>query len=187
MRKALRGLPTIVVGMLLLAVLFTAYTAQSSLANHVPAEKTAAAGTDVDTIGANGQEVVLSDTIRVSSSQDAIISVTSECSILTSLITGDDETRVPSDNDPDTNATKVQDWAYSFGQVEMWVEIDDQRVPVTYTDDGNQDEPTDEETPIEDEDGNVTNPGSEGTGEVVFCNRAYQRTVEDSVANNDEG
>ena len=166
MTKTLRGLPTLLVGMLLIAVLFTAYTAQQSLANHEPANKTGAAGSAVQELGPNGEQVVLEDTIRVSSTQDAIISVTSECSILTSLLTGEEEENVGS---------KVQDSSYSFGEVQMRVEIDGKAVPVTYTDSGNKDSDASGEDPVGDD------------GNVVFCNRAYQRTVQDSVQDNDEG
>ena len=157
MTKTLRGLPTLLVGMLLIAVLFTAYTAQQAVATHEPANKTGAAGSTVEELGPNGEQVVLEDTIRVSSSQDAIISVTSECSILTSLITGEEEQNV--------NGT-AQDSAHSFGEVQMRVEIDGIPVPVSYA---NGEE------------------AAGDSGDVVFCNRAYQRTVQDRVRDNDEG
>lgn len=49
----------------------------------------------------------------------------------------------------------------SFGQVELWITIDGKRVPVSSTE---QDE-----------------------GEVVFCNRAYQRTVRDKEEDENSG
>lgn len=53
--------------------------------------------------------------------------------------------------DPNPGATHTTG---AFGQVEMWIEIDGKRVPVATDDAGND-------------------------GEVVFCNRAYARTVSD--------
>jgi hypothetical protein len=104
------------------------------------ADKASAAASDLDTIG-DASEVVLEQNMKVSSTSDLILQTTAECSILTSLMTeGGPDAETESDG--------------AFGQVEMWITIDEERVPVS-TDDG-------------------------GDGEVVFCNRAYQRTVTDN-------
>jgi hypothetical protein len=108
--------------------------------SHEPADKASAAASDIDTIG-DGEETILSQTMRVSSESDLILQSTAECSILTSLLTP---------GDPNPGATHSTG---AFGQVESWIEIDGERVPVA-TDDA-------------------------GDGEVVFCNRAYARTVSD--------
>jgi hypothetical protein len=115
----------------------------AAIGNHEPADKASAAASDMDTLG-QGTETVLRQTMRVSSTSDLILQTTAECSILTSLFTQGSGTAGTSETDG------------SFGQVEMWIEIDGNRVPVA-TDD----------SPIA------------GEGEVVFCNRAYQRTVSD--------
>ena len=104
------------------------------------ADKASAAASDLDTIG-DSEEVVLEQNMKVSSTSDLILQTTAECSILTSLMT---------EGGPD--AESETDGA--FGQVEMWITIDGERVPVATND--------------------------EGDGEVVFCNRAYQRTVTDN-------
>ena len=170
MAKAVRGLPQVLTGILLIAVLFTAYTAQRADATHEPAMKTGAAGSDVNEIQPEGEKIIMRDRVRVSTAQDLVLSVTSECSILTSLITGDNETDV---------GDRARDTASAFGQVEIFVELDGKRVPVASddTEGPDTDDPEEEVETDEDEE-----------GEVVFCNRAYQRTVEDrSEAGNDEG
>ena len=105
------------------------------------ADKASAAASDIDTLG-DSEEVVLEQNMKVSSTSDLILQTSAECSILTSLMT---------EGGPD--AESETDGA--FGQVEMWITIDGERVPVATDDAGND-------------------------GEVVFCNRAYQRTVTDN-------
>jgi hypothetical protein len=140
-----RRISTLIGIVTLVAVVFTAYTAQQAIGSHQPANKGAAAGSDIDEVdqGAAGEDdLILSETMKVSSPQDLIIQVTSECSILTSLLT---------QGGPDVEQVSAR----SFGQVELYVTIDGKRVPVA----------------ADDTDGEV--------GEVVFCNRAYQRTITD--------
>ena len=109
-------------------------------AQQTAADKASAAASDIDTIG-DTEEVVLEQNMSVSSTSDLILQTTAECSILTSLFT---------EGSTDPGATETDG---AFGQVEMWITLDGERVPVS-TDDA-------------------------GDGEVVFCNRAYQRTVSD--------
>jgi hypothetical protein len=122
-----------------------------------PADKAAATASDLDTIGEGDRDLLLSETMRVSSTSDLILATSAECSILTSLHTvgGSD-------------ATNESDGA--FGQVKLWIEIDGDRVPVS-TDDTTTNEQGDEDD----------------FGEVVFCNRAYQRTVIDREQDEDDG
>lgn len=124
-------------------------------ADHEPANKAAAAGSDLDQV--DDGTPILSETMRVSSPEDVIISVTAECSILTELTTNNEN------ND-----------AFAFGSVRLWVELDGTRVPVA-TDDS-ADDPDDE----------VEDDGDESDiGEVTFCNRAYQRSVTDEESPED--
>jgi hypothetical protein len=120
-------------------------------AGHEPANKVAAAGSDIDTIGQD--DVVLSETVRVSSTQDLVLQLTSECSILTELTTGPDEEAGASDN------------AMAFGAVRMRIEIDGTPVLVA----------TDDDASSEDDAADDDNE----PGEVTFCNRTYERTVTD--------
>jgi hypothetical protein len=129
-----------------------ATAAQAPGSGSESAQKTGAAASDLDDIQPDGAHVVLQDVIKASSAQDAIITVSSECSILTSLITGDNES---------TNNGVSSDTAMSTGTVDLYVVIDGHRVPISFTDPGNQGGPTGDD------------------GDVTFCNRTYQRTVQD--------
>jgi hypothetical protein len=90
-----------------------------------PANKTAAIGNTVDDINANTDHVVLSEQMKVSSPSDLILNLSSECTILTQLVTN--------------NGNKVQD---TTGRVEMYVTIDGKRVPVAGDASGNGDNGT---------------------------------------------
>lgn len=140
--------PTIagVAAVLLLTSLLGVTLAQAS---HEPANKAAAAGSDIDQV--DDSVAILSDTMRVSSPEDVIIAVTAECSILTALTTNNDSSN-----------------AFAFGSVRLWVELDGTRVPVSTNDTA-----TDSDDEVED-DGDESD-----IGEVTFCNRAYERTVTD--------
>lgn len=109
-----RKLPTVLGALLLAATLFTAYTATTAQADHEPANKAGAVGSDVDTVG--DDTALLTETMRVSSPEDLIIQVTAECSILTALTTNNDSAN-----------------AYAYGSVRLWVTIDGTPVPVTAT------------------------------------------------------
>jgi hypothetical protein len=121
-----------------------------SNASHEPANKLAAAGTTIDDVAANTDHVVLSETMKVSTPADAVLSATAECSILTYLRSAGSTTADSTDN---SNAS---------GTVEMWVTIDGKVVPV------------------------ASGAGEGQDGEVVFCNRTYQRTITDTE-NDDDG
>ena len=123
-------------------------------ASHEPANKVAAAGSDVESV--DGEEVVLSETVKISSPFDLMLQLTAECSIITELSTGGD----------------AADSSSAFGSVRMHVEIDGTPVPVA-SDDTNtagEDDVTDNDSTI---------------GEVTFCNRAYGRSVEDTEGDGD--
>jgi hypothetical protein len=114
--KLVNRASVLISALLLVAVVFTAYTAQQAIGSHEPANKGAAAGSDLDTVGQDS--LLLSETMKVSSPEDLIISVTAECSILTALTTNND------------NHTST-----AFGAVRLRVEIDGREVPVS-SDDG---------------------------------------------------
>lgn len=148
-----RQMPTIVVGLLMVGVLFVT---QGAIAQQPqPADKTAATGSDIDTV--NDPTTILSETMRVSSPSDLILQLTAECSILTDLVTNNSE--------PSSSA---------FGAVRLWIEIDGKRVPVAADDTANDGAENEN-----DGDGE----GGGDIGEVTFCNRAYSRTVTDDENN----
>jgi hypothetical protein len=147
-----RTLFTLLAGAMAAFLVFSLAGVRVADASHEPANKGAAAGSDIDTVEGEGDgEAILSDTIRVASPEDIIIQVTAECSILTALTTNNDSSN-----------------AFAFGSVRLWVELDGTRVPVAVDD------------TAEDGDDEVEDDGDESDiGEATFCNRAYERTVTD--------
>jgi hypothetical protein len=149
--------------MILLSVLATVVAVANPFTAHsqgTPANKVAASGDDVDTTSEDEAPIrVLSEQVKVSTTHDLMIHVSSECSILTSLFE-------PGDDAPGASSSQ-----FSFGQVKFFVTIDDQRVPVAINDTDN--------------DPHSTNPDEDDFGEVVFCNRAYQRTLTDAESDQD--
>jgi hypothetical protein len=131
-----RQAPTMFVGFLLIGALFAG---QSAFADHEPANKLTASGSETEVM-APGQTIpILEERVKVSSPFDVILSASAECDILTDLTTG---------------GNGNTDTAGAFGQVRMFITIDDKVVPVSSDD--------------------VTE-----TGKVVFCNRAHNKTVTD--------
>lgn len=150
MQEALRKASTPLVALLLAATLFMAYSVGNTAnATHEPANKGAAAGSDIDEV--SDATPILSETMRVSSPEDLIIQVTSECSILTALTTNNDSAN-----------------AFAYGSVRLWVEVDGTRVPVATND-----------TAVDNDDEDSDGADASDIGEVTFCNRAYERTVTD--------
>ena len=123
-------------------------------ADHEPAQKVAAAGSDIDQV--TEDSAVLRETVRVSSTQDLVLQLTAECSIMTQLTT---DTAENSSN--------------AFGSVRFRITIDGTPVLVA-TDDNNASE----------DDANDAPDDPAEPGEVTFCNRAYQRTVTDAEGEN---
>jgi hypothetical protein len=140
-------------GALLVSALIMNYAQRPADASHEPANKYAAAGSDIDQV--NDATAVLSETMKVSSPFDLVLSATAECSILTDLTTGD-------------GPNPASDSAQAYGSVRLWVEIDGNRVPVA-TDD----------TAVDNDDANSDQADPSDIGEVTFCNRSYAREVAD--------
>jgi len=106
----------------------------------------------------DGAIPVLQEKVKISSPFDLILQLSSECSILTALRTGDNVGGPPGDDGDDST-----DAAFASGEVEMFITIDGRVVPITS------------------QDNSPPGPGTQGDpGRVVFCNREYQRTVQDS-------
>jgi hypothetical protein len=123
---------------------------QSAVATHEPADKAVATASDLFFTSENNAPVtVLEERMKVSTTSDLILQLTSECSILTSLVTNNDT--------PEQGA---------FGQVKFFITLDGKRVPVS-TDDTPAPPPEETDTTGTD------------LGEAVFCNRAYARRVTD--------
>ena len=138
---------TAAMAILIAGLMIVLVTTPSADAGHEPANKVAAAGSDIDTVG--DDSVVLSETVRVSSTEDLVLQLTAECSILTAITTNQD------------NPTSTAE-----GSVRMRIEIDG--VPVAVSTDDTLTSGGDD---ADDDDSEI--------GEVTFCNRAYSRTVTD--------
>ena len=174
-RSTLRDFMIAAAAVAVTSVLLVSYIAPKAEADHEPANKVAAAGSTVEVLEPNDKAVpVLSERVKVSSAFDLILSLSSECSILSALRTGDGDEEPPVP--PATSASDSTDTKKAFSQLSMYITIDGKRVPVTAT----------ESTPRGPGESNDTTSADEpakGQGEVVFCNREYQRTVTDSEDN----
>lgn len=150
-----RSASNVLLALLLVSVVWVGYTASQATATHEPANKGAAAGSDIDEV--SDARPILTETFKVSSQEDMIVNVTSECSILTSLLT-------------QGGADVPEATGRVFGQVELFVTLDGRVVPVDALDGPGSDvgDPEDESVDAQEQ------------GEVVFCNRAYQRTIQDA-------
>jgi hypothetical protein len=99
-------------GLLSLGLLLN-FVINPAMATHTPANKATAVGSKV-VKAAPGQNVTLmAATLRTSSTKDLLLNVSLECSILTQLITNND------------NATST-----ARGAVRVWIEIDGAVVPI---------------------------------------------------------
>lgn len=107
-----------------------------------PADKVSASGSSIEIAERNEPFVLLSETIKLSTPTDLMLSLTLECSISTRL------------------TTIGNDSANASGSLDVWVEIDGFKVPVSVDD-------TDRGPNHED--------GENVRGEVTLCNRTYQR------------
>jgi hypothetical protein len=112
-----RGLLSAATAVLIMALSLAVVTGAG--ATHQPANKTAAAGSIVETMGPGERVPVLQERMKVASPTDLILQLTAECDILTELTTG---------------GNGASDSAGAFGQVRMWLEIDGRAVPVTSVD-----------------------------------------------------
>ena len=129
-----RTLFTMLAGAMATFLVFSLAGLTTADAGHEPANKGAAAGSDLDTVGED--TLLLSETMRVSSPEDLIVSVTAECSILTELTTNNDSLN-----------------SAAFGSVRLRVEIDGKEVPVANDDDASSEDDADDD---DDEIGEVT-------------------------------
>src|SRR3954468_10372192 len=88
------------------AALSAGFLAQGTFASGIPANKTAASGSETELIGANNSAVVLSETVKINNPTDLIIDVSAECALMTQVTNGADGTT-----------------SRAYGQIKMWVTI----------------------------------------------------------------
>jgi hypothetical protein len=86
--------------------------------NPAPANKFAASGSTTEVFGPNTDTTILSEQVKMPTNHELALSVSLECSILTALKLGDD----------DTGGTDMDS---AEGTIDVWIEIDGKRVGVT--------------------------------------------------------
>lgn len=141
--------PVKVAAGLLAAALLASPLVARAVSTSLPANKAAASGRSVVEVAPGSLVKLLETTMRTSKTEDLILQISMECSILTSLVT--------QNGDGNNSAT-------SLGRVRVWVEIDGKVVPIADTSAPPQ-------NPLDN--GN----GSKAIDSVVFCDRTYHRTV----------
>jgi hypothetical protein len=112
-RALSRGIPTTLVGLLLIALLFALYTAQGASATHQPADKAAAAADNSEFLSGGASTELLETRIRTSKPADLMLHVSLECEIFTQH-----------------NRQGINSFNQANGQVRVWVEVDDVIVPI---------------------------------------------------------
>ena len=135
-----RRLAMIALGVAITALMVATFYAnrESASANHQPADKVSVTASNVLVTAPGVPTPILTTTMRSSTPADVVFAVTLECSIATSVkTTGTDDQR-------------------ASGVVDVWVEVDDEPVPVT---------------DALDEDGKADD------GRVTFCNEAHRRAT----------
>jgi hypothetical protein len=126
--------------------------ASSAYGNHVPADKPFAAASKTVKFSPGERVPLLSTTVRNSKPTDLMLQVAMECSILTdNVIVGSDQ-------------PGAQESAMTEGTVRAWIEVDGQVVPIISQSEASQPPPA---------------PGDD-TDKVTFCNRVFNRTVQDA-------
>lgn len=155
--RALRGMPTLLVGLLVLAVLFTAYTAQSAVAQSSaqPANKATAVADKLAVVSPGANQEILSTTMKTSKPTDLIMTVSLECAILTKLLTTGSGTGGAT-SEATTNAS-----------VRVWIEQTGRGIVPLIS------------SSAPPQDGSTPNAGDE-TDKVTFCQREEGRRVTDA-------
>jgi hypothetical protein len=149
-RPSKQGISTGILVVLLAGVLVS--SALQAGATHQPADKLFAAASKTVRFSPGAGTTLLTATVKNSKPADIILQVAMECSIITdNVIAG---STVPG----------AQESAATEGTVRIWIEVDGAIVPIISS-----------STPPQ----NPPPPGDE-TDKVTFCNRVFNRTVQDA-------
>ncbi|HEX2057627.1 MAG TPA: hypothetical protein VHI71_04580, partial [Actinomycetota bacterium] len=153
MQGVLRKASKPLVALGLVSALFAAYSIGSTAdATHQPADKPFAAASKVVRFSPGTNVTLLTATVKNSKPTDMILQLSMECSIITdNVILGSDQ--------PGASESSLTE-----GTVRAWIEVDGQVVPII-----SQSSPPQPPPP----------PGNE-TDKVTFCNRVFNRTVQDA-------
>jgi hypothetical protein len=123
-------------------------------ATHQPADKPFAAASKTMRLGPTSRVELLSATVRNSKTTDLVLQVSMECALVTDTILLGSTTPGAGDS---TRAA---------GTVRAWIEVDGKIVPIV----SSSAPPQDGSTP----------PAGDDTDKVTFCNRVFERTVQDT-------
>jgi hypothetical protein len=145
MLKSKRALTALALAAAVPAVTFGA---QAVAGSGTPANKVVAAGSKRVVIGAGQTTTLMTATMKTSKPTDVMIHTALECSILTQLVTNNENLT--------SSATNT---------VRVWAEVDGKIVSITQ----NSQPPQNGTTP----------PSGNDTDKVTFCNRTYQRSMQD--------
>ncbi len=158
MQEVLRKASTPLVALLLAVTLFVAYQVGNvAEANHQPADKPFAAASKTVRFSPGTKVPLLAATVKNSKPTDMILQVSMECSIITdNVIAG-------------STAPGGSESATTTGTVRTWIEVDDQIVPIISSSSPPQNPP----------------PPGDDTDKVTFCNRVFNRTVQDTESPED--
>jgi len=136
--------------------------------NPTPANKATAAGANLEVFGPGAEVKLLEATLRTSKPTDLLLSTSLECSILTKLQTGPSE-------EPGFSST-----AKASASIRGWLEIDDDaennEVPEIGQDERVVPVVSSSQPP---QNGSLPNGGDKDKDAATFCDRTYERTVED--------
>jgi hypothetical protein len=157
-------------GLLVGMVGHMAIAANTAGGSPTPANKAVAAGDTLKVFGPEAETTLLSAVLRTSKPTDLLLQTSLECSILTKLQTG------PEANDP--LGPPAKSTARASASIHGWIEIDDDA-----THDGSSDA-NERVVPVistsqPPQDGSTPQSGDPAVDGATFCDRTYQRTVED--------
>jgi hypothetical protein len=163
-------------GFVVLASLIMAYVMyKPAVATHTPADKAVARGSTAEVFGPGTEVILLTTKLRSSKPSDLMIHATYECSIFTQLVTGDE------------SPATTMDSATASGEIVSWVEIDDDPTHAPSVAEPTEVGADDTVVPISSESTQSQSPrpaGDKALDSVTFCDRTYQRNVQDREADN---
>ena len=131
----------------------------TAYANHTPADKPFAAASKTERFSPGTAVTLLSATVKNSKTTDLVLQVSMECSIITdNVILG-------------STMPGAEQSATTTGTVRAWIEVDGKIVPIISSSQPPQD--------------GATPPAGNESDKVTFCNRVFNRTVQDREGSRD--
>lgn len=148
-----RGVSLVALGAAMTLIVALLLVGPDAEATHQPADKPFAAASKTMRVGPTPRVELLSATVRNSKTTDLVLQVSMECALVTDTILLGSKTPGAGDS---TRAA---------GLVRAWIEVDGQIVPIVSSSAPSQ---------------NGSTPAGDDSDKVTFCNRVFERTVQDS-------